>query len=134
MPRPQRRITIQLPLPPVELQPNSRSHWALKNRIFQAYKQEAIVAAHPHKFDARTLKLPPLRTPVELRLLFLYKVDRRHDEDNLLGSVKAALDGFVSAGLLFDDDSKHLRVKGIEWQKAANGSKPAVLFNLVEAL
>ena len=40
---------------------------------------------------------------------FFHKTKRRRDEDNAIGSLKAAYDGIVDAGLVPDDDYAHMR-------------------------
>jgi len=39
---------------------------------------------------------------------FFHKTERRRDGDNFSAMLKPARDGLVDAGLLIDDDSKHL--------------------------
>jgi Holliday junction resolvase RusA-like endonuclease len=39
---------------------------------------------------------------------FYHSTKRRRDEDNYQGMLKAAYDGLVDAGLVADDDSKHM--------------------------
>jgi hypothetical protein len=41
--------------------------------------------------------------------VFYFPNDRRRDEDNAIASLKAAYDGVVDAGLLSDDDHKHMQ-------------------------
>lgn len=40
---------------------------------------------------------------------FFHPDGRRRDPDNSMGSIKAAYDGIVDAGLVVDDDAKHMR-------------------------
>jgi hypothetical protein len=42
---------------------------------------------------------------------FYHKTDRRRDDVNSLAMLKPAYDGIVEAGLLVDDDSKHLKTQ-----------------------
>lgn len=39
---------------------------------------------------------------------FFFRDNRRRDPDNAMGSIKAAYDGIVDAGLVVDDDAKHM--------------------------
>ena len=40
---------------------------------------------------------------------FFFKDDRRRDPDNAMGAIKAVYDGIVDAGLVIDDDAKHMK-------------------------
>lgn len=40
---------------------------------------------------------------------FFHHDDRRRDPDNSMGSIKAVYDGIVDAGLVVDDDAKHMK-------------------------
>ncbi len=44
-----------------------------------------------------------------VEVTFYHATNRRRDEDNLIGSLKAYYDGIVDSGLAVDDDSKHMR-------------------------
>ncbi len=44
-----------------------------------------------------------------VEVTFYHRTERRRDEDNLIGSLKAYYDGIVDSGLAVDDDSKHMR-------------------------
>lgn len=41
--------------------------------------------------------------------VFFHPDNRRRDPDNSMGSIKAAYDGIVDAGLVIDDDAKHMK-------------------------
>jgi Holliday junction resolvase RusA-like endonuclease len=47
-------------------------------------------------------------------VVFVVPDKRRRDLDNALASMKAAWDGLVDAGVLVDDDSKHLKLAAPE--------------------
>lgn len=40
---------------------------------------------------------------------FFFRDDRRRDQDNAMGSIKAAYDGIVDAGLVNDDDYDQMK-------------------------
>lgn len=40
---------------------------------------------------------------------FFFKNNRRRDPDNAMGAIKAVYDGIVDAGLVVDDDAKHMK-------------------------
>lgn len=87
---------VALPWPPSELSPNSRIHWARKAKFAKGYKKVCWALA----------KQAGLRVdregPVHVWLVFI-PPDRRHrDHDNMIASVKYALDG-VALALGIDD-------------------------------
>jgi hypothetical protein len=45
----------------------------------------------------------------EVSATFYHATERRRDQDNAMGSLKAAYDGIVDAQLVVDDDYAHLR-------------------------
>lgn len=45
---------------------------------------------------------------VTANVVFYHKVKRKRDEDNAMGSLKAAYDGIVDAGLVKDDDWENM--------------------------
>lgn len=79
-------IVLTLPLPPRSLNPNGRVHWRTKHKAAQAMKEQAatlvrVVAKGEHWRAARldvTLWGP-----------------RQHDTDNLIASLKNAVDGIA---------------------------------------
>lgn len=50
----------------------------------------------------------PIPTPVRIIVHFWKPATVRYDPNNLWPTVKAITDGFVAAGLLSDDDHKHV--------------------------
>jgi crossover junction endodeoxyribonuclease RusA len=103
-------IKLFFPLPPVELSPNARVHWAKKAKAVQAYKEVVHYLAVDAMNEQRWRRLEK----AIIYLTFCYTLRRKRDYDNCLSSVKPLLDGLVSAGLLHDDDTAHLRIGGIE--------------------
>ena len=91
-----RRIVITLRLPPRELSPNGRPGWAPKARAVRRYRETAhllALAARPGR--------PMERARVTAKFYF---VDRRQrDPDNLLASLKSAIDGLVDAHVVGND-------------------------------
>ena len=96
-------ILLALSLPPKELHPNSRVHWAAKARAVKAYRQQTGIM---------TLLWQHLHWKrVTVQATFYFKTSRRRDGDNLLASLKPAFDGLVDAGVLVDDSGiTHLPV------------------------
>jgi len=101
-------ITIELPFPPPELNPNFRpKHWSEKAEAIAQYrhdcKVDALQVVRSLPLSARLRMDADL--PIHVTITFILKDRRRHDWDNLLASAKALIDGaLVDAGLLPDDD------------------------------
>ena len=92
-------MLVELSLPPKELAPNGRYHWAAKARATKSYRESARLAGLV-ALGGRTA--PRWRQATE-RALFFHPTSRRRDPDNLLASLKAAFDGLVDAGIIADD-------------------------------
>ena len=96
----QDKIRITLALPPKELSPNARVHWAKKSRAVRAYRALAMAVARGY-FAGND---PPRLTQAKCQATFFHKDRRRRDPDNLLSSLKQVWDGFVDAKIFKDDD------------------------------
>lgn len=97
---PSRVWTIELPAGMRLLNANDRVHWAKKARITRQLRDTAC-------WLARHQKIPTLRCA---RIIAEYRPPdrRRRDPANWSPSAKAAVDGLVDAGVLPDDDARHL--------------------------
>jgi len=87
---------IVLPLPPRELSPNARPHWAAKARAVKRYRQTAwlcALAVRPSQ---------PIQT-ARVTSRFFFRNRRRRDRDNLLASLKPAFDGIADARVVTSD-------------------------------
>jgi crossover junction endodeoxyribonuclease RusA len=99
-------VTFTLPMPPKALSPNARPHWAA---LASAKKKYRAMARQACTVQCMVQGLnEPRWQRSRLSMLFTFKVQRRRDLDNLVASMKAAIDGIKSAGLIYDDDEKHL--------------------------
>lgn len=78
---------------------NLRIHRMQEANMTKQWRQLAAVAARGHE---------PLETPVRIIATFWKPRNGRYDPNNLWPTVKACVDGFVDAGLLPDDDHKHV--------------------------
>lgn len=98
---------IALPLPAKVLQPNSTigsfGGRMLKASTSKRYRKLAREALEAEQIE--TLPWPKC----SVKASFFHKSLRRRDEDNAIGSLKAAYDGLVDAGLVADDDYAHMR-------------------------
>ena len=97
------RVTVSIPH--AKLNPNyTRNHMA-KHRLKQEHKEESgwatTVAIHAYEGQHGPLSLP--WDVVTLRYVFFHPNRIRRDDDNLIGSMKAARDGLKAGGLLADD-------------------------------
>lgn len=92
-------MKIALPWPDRRLSPNSRAHWAVKANAKAKARRDAAYAT----YGAIGGGLKELRAglagdaPIAFRVTF-YPPDNRHrDDDNMIGSFKAARDGIADA-------------------------------------
>ena len=91
-------------LPFRELSPNSREHWAVKARAVRAQREEAGWLAKLQWGNQKPMK------HARISYQFIVMDNRRRDTLNLENACKSMVDGIVDAGVLTDDDSKHLEV------------------------
>jgi crossover junction endodeoxyribonuclease RusA len=91
---------VTLPAGMKLLNANDRTHWRTRARITKALREAA-------EKSALDVQIPPLdRATIEA---VLHPHDkRRRDAHNWYPSFKAAIDGIVDAGVLPDDNGKHL--------------------------
>jgi len=114
-------ITIVLPLPNRVLSPNF-TIGGIGGRIMKAaatkkYRRLAREAVEEERIES----LP--WDKIKVTADFYYTKKRRRDQDNAMGSLKAAYDGIVDAGVVIDDDYEHME-RGIP--KFHDGSKKIV--------
>lgn len=95
-------MLINLPWPPSVLNPNDKSHWAVKSRAARMYRNMCLVlaknAAQAQKYRCTGLN------KIDFSLEFCPPDRRRRDDDNMLASFKAGRDGVADA--LSVDDNK----------------------------
>lgn len=94
---------------------NMRLHWAAKAKRTRNVKHLAATYAR-----TRRLKL---RSPVSITCEVHYRTAGRADPDNAAPTLKAAIDGLVTAGALADDDSTHIRQ--IAYTRGARSKNPS---------
>lgn len=101
-------ILVTLPLPPKELSPNARVHWARKQRVVREYREMAKVAAQL----AIGREAAPRWERATVQATFYFRVRRRRDMDNLSGWCKQNFDGLADAGVVANDSGfTHLPVR-----------------------
>lgn len=94
-----RTFVVLLPICTL-LNSNQRLHWRTKNKHIKVIRGLAADAA-------REVGVPPLQR-AHIYAEYLPTDRRRRDPANWAPSAKAAVDGLVDAGVLPDDDDKHL--------------------------
>lgn len=102
-------LELDLPMPPRELSPNYRGHWAQIAGYKKDYRDHCLVLAKSVMWRAKGKY--PLPGPVVAEVTFTFPNHRRRDQDNVLAALKAAWDGCVDAGLLADDKLPDFRVE-----------------------
>lgn len=89
--------TIELPWPAKELSPNARTHFHAKAKLAKIYREQAYWTA-----VANPLPMPS-EGGIALRIEFHPPDKRKRDLDNMLASVKSAIDGIADAHKVNDE-------------------------------
>ncbi len=101
------RVIIVLPLPAKVLQPNSTigsfGGRMMKASATKRYRRLAREAIEDEQIDTAPWGCACVEAA------FFFRDKRRRDQDNAMGSLKAAYDGIVDSGLVLDDDPKHMK-------------------------
>lgn len=100
-------VIITLPLPAKVLQPNS-TIGSFGGRMMKATASKRYRRLAREALEAEQIETFPWQK-CSVKASFYHKTCRRRDEDNAMGSLKAAYDGLVDAGLVADDDYAHMR-------------------------
>lgn len=92
---------LEIPAPTQWVSANDRSHWASKARLVKQWREAAAI-------HAKAAKLPHITEPVQITGWVHRTINRRADAHNRILTVKAVIDGLVDAGVLDDDNDKHV--------------------------
>jgi Holliday junction resolvase RusA-like endonuclease len=128
------KIRIKVSLPPKQLRPNYGIHGrGSKYAISKAanlYRREAAIAARGPAVARE--RLPLERFTVRY---IAYWPSRRNfiDPDNLVGSMKRALDGIKKAGVILDDNATRMTLLTPEQHKATDDYPAGVVIEITEA-
>ena len=93
-------LRIVLDLPPTDLSPNTRVHWARKAKVVRQYRRHAKDAAMSAAFE-QDLRCP-FETPV-VQIAYFNRRKIKPDADNILATLKSAWDGLTDSGVWADD-------------------------------
>ena len=93
-------IVRKLPWPPKELQPNARVHWAVKAKATKKYKADCLKSLLPHG---------QIKSRDYFNITMYPPDNRRRDWDNMVASIKAAIDA-ISIAVGIDDSKLHYYV------------------------
>lgn len=130
-----RSLTISLNLPDPVLSPNGRPHFAQLAKAKAKARADAKILATA-AMQASKLKFPFGKCEVR-QIWFMGGVGtgyKPRDKQNAIGSMKAALDGCVDAGLLPDDNHRWLEFGPVTFYrtKKDHGGKAAVVLVFTE--
>ena len=100
-------LTIVLPLPSGLLSPN-HTIGSIGGRFAKAGAIKKYRKLAEEAVACTFIETSPWQK-VEVKAHFYFKDKRRRDPDNATGSLKAAYDGIVDAGLVEDDDYEHMQ-------------------------
>ena len=94
-----RTTIIDIPAPCDFINSNQRLHRMAQAKLTKTWRQASATAAHG---------LKPFTKRVHITAYIHKPRGGRWDPNNLWPTIKAAVDGLVDAGLLIDDDHKHV--------------------------
>lgn len=108
-------ITVDVPRKAL-LNANQRMHWRAKAQVTATLRDVGHVhgrsarnaAEFAYEVGAASHTVYPYPYRVRAVVGILWPDNRRRDAHNLMPTIKALVDGFVSAGILTDDSDKYL--------------------------
>ena len=83
--------SVELPWPPIALNPNSKKHWQTKRVAAKKYKADCYM------FSRVAGLLAPESEKIHVFIEFFQPDNRRRDQDNMIASTKYLLDGVAEA-------------------------------------
>ena len=92
----QKKFDVVLPWPPQELSPNHKLkvHWKTLQRIVRNYRATSRILTYE---AAQRLRIRNVVGKVNIEFHFYPPDNSRRDEDNLLATMKAGIDGIADA-------------------------------------
>ena len=97
------RIVLPIPAPGAWLTGNAATnrHWRHRATLVKTWRETAA-------WRARQARLDPIPSPYTVTAT-IHRADRRHyDLDGATATIKACIDGLRDAGVLEDDDTRHM--------------------------
>jgi Holliday junction resolvase RusA-like endonuclease len=123
-------LTIVLPLPSGHLSPNrppgSFGGRMRKARLTKRYLELARRAAEESGIESGPWPLTKVQTT------YYHRQDRRRDSDNYMAMLKAAFDGVRDAGIIEDDDHRHLRREEPQFRIDKRSARVELTFTRLE--
>lgn len=131
-------ITATIPLPPDELSPNVRVHWAARAKATKSHRFSAFVALSAAKRAANWHAKRPVEIDIEYRCHAKAQGYKPRDVQNAISSLKAALDGLADAGIVGSDAAYWLRIGRVSLLTRASDKRvkalgPGVTLTIREA-
>ncbi len=137
-------LTIHLPLPPKGCSPNEHSHWRIRAKATKEYREAAFMAGFGIHQTPEWEPIRPVRLlatfdmgpstfggPLGFTRTHLY---RPLDAANAIGSLKAAIDGLVDAGMTPSDSHEwvHWENPILNRKKKDHGGRCGVVLTITQ--
>ena len=90
---------ITMPIPPLALRPNGRSHWRVKAKATKLFRGMANLRMQ----SSLGKDNPPKWGKAVIQFDFYFKTVRFLDPDNAVASCKAIIDGIADSGIIGND-------------------------------
>ena len=123
-------IQATIPLPPCDLSPNARVHWAKRAKATKAHRFAAYVQLVAAMREAKWRHMRPVIVDIEYRTGKGAKGYKPRDAQNALSSLKASFDALADAGIVPDDSAKWLTLGKVEL--LTRSTAPGVTFTIRE--
>jgi len=107
---------IRIPLATNPLSLNKSRHWRTEAKLKKQWRTFAKLSAYRY----------PELAAVDVTLTWFTTIDRTRDEDNMALLLKCLCDGLVDAGVVADDDPKHMGKK-CRIERAPEGTTKAYM-------
>lgn len=121
----QNKVVITLPWPKRVLFPNARAHWAVRAKEVQRHRHWARLAANNASELFCPGKLHNETVVIHYRIRYTPPTNRRRDEDGVISSCKAYLDGIADA--LSVNDTR-FRITGVQAEKSSRPGSVDLIF------
>ena len=107
-------IQATIPLPPCDLSPNARVHWAKRAKATKAHRFAAYVQFVAARREAKWKHMRPVIVDIEYRCCKAAKGYKPLDAQNALSSLKAAFDALADAGIVPNDSARWLTLGKVQ--------------------